>query len=62
MRHAPVFRRPSLLLNHVPRRRSALARAVREARGPFRERSVRSGKIYRRHPKHRLRALAEAIG
>jgi hypothetical protein len=41
--------------------RNSLARRLRDAKGLYRSRVKPSGKIYRRRPKHRLRALAETI-
>lgn len=40
---------------------SALARAVREARGVFRPHVVSSAKLYRRHARHRKRVIADLL-
>lgn len=58
---APIYRRSSKLFTRLATRRNALAKVVREANGIFRERIGPNGRLYRRHPKHRKRAFAEAI-
>lgn len=61
MRYAPAYRPSNRLFTLIAARRSALARAVREANGIFRERVKPSGRRYRRYPKHRQRAVAELM-
>jgi hypothetical protein len=60
-----MYRRPNSskarLLNRFYARRNALARAVREAGGLFRGRVRFSSRRYRRHDKHRQRALADLL-
>ena len=62
MRYLRVAPANARLFNRIQSRRNALARAVREAGGLFRERAkLPSARRYRRRPKHRLRSLHELM-
>lgn len=62
MLYRRVLCRPRrLLFTRTTETRGALVRAVWDAKSPFRAHVRSSPKHYRRHPKHRVRALAEAV-
>lgn len=55
------FQRPSHLPRIVLERRRLIRRVLRESVATLRERVKPSGYLYRRHSKHRQRALAETM-